>query len=383
MRNRYSLFCLLIMTVILSSCWDVEEADQMDYAHGLAIDYKDGEIVVHLQLVNLGTLGTPDTAASEEPKTVVATATATNLNEAIFDIYRSSQRRIYWGHATFILLSEAALEQSKLSEVLDLITRFSQTRYRIQVYATNSENLLGILESIPVFEGSAIFTKMTDKNNSYPQNTFVEQVTIRELLIMLDEPGYNGIFPVVKLNEDSWVSKQKPHPMIEVTGVASVKEDGFQGFLLEDDINGLRWVQKDSIRNDLTIDQEGKPAAELVIVEPKAKFKIDMKGDKPTFHVSISAKGMINAVLQKLDQEKIMKETEKKVKEEVLSTYKKALEKEIDIYRLSEKLYRKHLHIWQKIEKDGMIPLEENSLKVEVNIDLGDAKLNKTEPILK
>lgn len=380
MMKKLSISILIV--ILLSGCWDVDEADRMDYAHGLGIDYEDEEVIVHLQLVNLGTLGTPETAAPQESQTAIATAKATNMNEAVFDIYNSAQRRIYWGHTTFIVISERALKAGKLTEVLDLINRFSQTRYRIQVYVTHDKDLVGILNSTPLFESSAIFTKLTDISNTYQQNSLVKPVSIRELIIMLDEPGHHGIIPTVRLNKESWQMDESSNQMIEIEGVSIVHKDEFQGSILHDDVNGLRWMQEGSERNDLTIMKDDKPASELVIVRPETNVKIETKGDDVIFHANIKATGLINAMLQNLEQSEIVKEAEKMIKEEVMKTFNKGLEINSDIYRLSEKLYRRDLKTWKKLEQDGVIPLNENSLKVEVEINLDDSKINKTEPIV-
>lgn len=378
------IFISLTIMILLSGCWDVEEADRMDYSHGIGVDYEDEEVIMHLQLVNLGILGTPETTAAQESQTAIATAKATNLNEAVFDIYSSAQRRIYWGHTTFIIISERALKAGKLKEVLDLINRFSQTRYRIRIAVTkNHEDLKGLLEATPLFESSAIFTKLTDISNTYQQNSFVRPLSIRELIIMFDEPGYNAIIPTVKLNKDSWKMKDEANPMIEMEGVALVKDNDLQGFLLADEAKGLRWMQKGSSRNDLTVMKDDKPASELVIVDPEADVNIERNGEDVVFHVNIHATGSIHAMLQKMDQKDIKKEAEKAIKEEVMKTFQKGLEKKSDVYRLSEKLYRRDLKTWKKLEKDGIIPLTEKSIKVEVELDLSDAKINKMEPIIK
>lgn len=39
----------------------------------------------------------------------------------------------------------------------------------------------------------------------------------------------------------------------------------------------------------------------------------------------------------------------------------------MDIYRLSEVLYRNNVKVWKKIHTDGMIPLTEDSIR---NIDI-------------
>lgn len=365
---------------LLAGCWDIEESDRLDYVHGVGVDYKDGKVILYLQLVNLGGLGTPETAVKEEDQITIATASAEDVNTAIFNIYKSAQRRLYWGHTTFIILSEATLENNKLKEVLDLVNRYPETRYRIRMFSTN-DDISELMKVSPTFKGSPIFSRLTDLNNAYEQSSWIKPLSNRELLISLDEPGYNGFIPAIRVTENTWQTESSPEPMVEPIGVASVTPEMFKGFLMADDIEGLRWMQ-DSERVNITIYKDGKPASGLVILNPKTTFNIKEDGNKVTFHVEFRGKGIINEMVQNVDQEFIVKEVEKKIKKEVMHTYKEALEINSDIYRLSEKLYRRNLKTWQKLEENGAIPLDKNSLHIDVNINLNDSKLNKTEPIV-
>lgn len=365
---------------LLAGCWDMEESDRLDYVHGIGVDYEDGKVILYLQLVNLGGLGTPETAVKEEDQITIATASAEDVNTAIFNIYKSAQRRLYWGHTTFIILSEATLENNKLKEVLDLVNRYPETRYRIRMFSTK-DDISELMKVSPTFKGSPIFSRLTDLNNAYEQSSWIKPLSNRELLISLDEPGYNGFIPAIRVTENTWQTESSPEPMVEPIGVASVTPEIFKGFLMADDIEGLRWMQ-DSERVNITIYKDGKPASGLVILNPKTTFNIKEDGNKVTFHVEFRGKGIINEMVQNVDQEFIVKEVEKKIKKEVMHTYKEALEINSDIYRLSEKLYRRNLKTWQKLEENGTIPLDENSLHIDVNINLIDSKLNKTEPIV-
>ncbi|MER1990736.1 MAG: Ger(x)C family spore germination protein, partial [Solibacillus isronensis] len=58
---------------------------------------------------------------------------------------------------------------------------------------------------------------------------------------------------------------------------------------------------------------------------------------------------------------------------EIEKTYKAGLEQDIDIYRLSEVVYRKELKAWRKFQNDGKIPLNESSIRT-LNIDFAQIK---------
>src|SRR5699024_10493143 len=126
-------------------------------------------------------------------------------------------------------------------------------------------------------------------------------------------PGYNGFIPAIRVTENTWQTESSPEPMVEPIGVASVTPEIFKGFLMADDIEGLRWMQ-DSERVNITIYKDGKPASGLVILNPKTTFDIKEDGNKVTFHVEYRGKGIINEIVQNVDQEFIVKEVEKKIK---------------------------------------------------------------------
>lgn len=376
---KYYRLIFISILLLLTACWDVEESDRMDYIHGLGVDYKDGEVIVHLQIVNLGNLGTPD-VASEAEQVTIATSSGDTISSAVHDIYQSAQRRLYWGHNTVLILSEAALKHNKLQESIDLMNRFPETRYRINVYATNAD-VKELLKVSTLFQGTSILTRVTDLENTYEQSSLIQQVSMRELIIQLDEPGYNGILPTIALTEDTWEAEKESIMMIKDIGVANVTATNLRGFILHDDIRGLRWMQE-SKRNNIVIYKEGKPASEIIVLKPKQIFDIETDGDDVTFHVTIGANAMINEMLQDVNQEFIIKALEKSIKEEVMHTFNRALKQKSDIYRLSEQLYRKKLKVWKKLENDGDIPLDENSLVIDVDIKLVDSKLDKTAPII-
>ncbi|MGE7675421.1 hypothetical protein ACQKMV_17855 [Lysinibacillus sp. NPDC094403] len=62
-------------------------------------------------------------------------------------------------------------------------------------------------------------------------------------------------------------------------------------------------------------------------------------------------------------------------------TLEEAITKDIDIYRLSEHLYRKNAKVWKKLEKDGKIPLTPSSiskLEIDVKVNSGRKTFVKT-----
>nr|WP_240620285.1 Ger(x)C family spore germination C-terminal domain-containing protein [Peribacillus acanthi] len=109
-----------------------------------------------------------------------------------------------------------------------------------------------------------------------------------------------------------------------------------------------------------------------------------VKGEKVTFKLSIEGKAIIDQLQQDVPMKKIEEEASKKIKEQVLKTYKEGLKIDSDVYRLSEVLYRKKLDTWKKVEQDGKVPLDKDSIsEVKVKIKVMHGGKNKKEPVFK
>ncbi|MFE3573030.1 Ger(x)C family spore germination C-terminal domain-containing protein [Lysinibacillus sp. NPDC059133] len=102
----------------------------------------------------------------------------------------------------------------------------------------------------------------------------------------------------------------------------------------------------------------------------KVNIKPLVKNSQVTFEVNVKLNATLNGFKTDVSEEEIRKKIIKEVKKEIKTTYEEALAQDIDIYRLSEQLYRKNVKVWKKLEKDGKIPLTPNSiskLKITVN----------------
>lgn len=67
---------------------------------------------------------------------------------------------------------------------------------------------------------------------------------------------------------------------------------------------------------------------------------------------------------------KVKRIAEDLVEKEIKMTYQKGIEKGIDTYQLSHLLYRDHLNLWKEYQQKGMIPLQNNTLDLNVSINI-------------
>ncbi|MBA4536942.1 Ger(x)C family spore germination protein [Bacillus aquiflavi] len=358
---------------LLSGCWDSNEPERMVYAHGIGIDYKDNRYIIQLQMIDLGGLSKLESSGGPvEEQSEVGKASGRTINEAIFNLYRSTDRRVFWGHLSFIILSESVMEQEGLKFVTDLMNRYRETRYRIWFYSTK-DSIEDILLAEPIIGISIARSVLSDPENSFEQSSFIKHIALRELLLKLNEPGHEVVIPAVSVTK-RWKTQKKTDDVIQLDGLTVLTKANLKGFILGEKAKGLRWMDETMHRDDLTIYKNKKPVTEAILKTQNVKIKPVISGGRVDFDIEIKLKASINELDFQVNKEFIEKEIKKMVKKEVMKTYKAALEIDADIYRFSDVLYRKNIKEWKKHQHNGKLSLDEHSIRsIKVKVLLKDA----------
>lgn len=367
--NKKILWILLLLTTLLSGCWDVTEPQRMYYIHGLGIDFKDGQYEIYVQIVDFTNIAKSDQPNPEAIQAEVGHAKGNTVEEALFDLYHSIDQRMFWGHISYLILSEEVMKSDKVNQVVDFVTRFRDTRYLIWVYSTK-ESLKDLLVATPITNKALTLSKLGDPLNSYAQESFVDPINIRKLVIGLNEPSHEISIPLVSINKD-WSSSKGEKDAIEIKGVSVLSKNGLKGFLTEQNVHGIQWMKDDTLRSEVTV-KVGSEDSDVTITLEKIKVIIDpvVKNDNVKFDITIQMNAIVNGLLGKITPDEVRQAVMKEIEKDVKETYKEALNMDIDIYRLSEQLYRKNMKVWKRLEKNGKIDLTKDSIsdiKVEVH----------------
>ncbi|OCA87465.1 hypothetical protein A8F95_07570 [Bacillus wudalianchiensis] len=369
--------------LLLSGCWDSYEPDRMVYVHGVGVDYKDGYYTVYLQLINLGMLAKQESGGgTEETKVEVGKASGKTVDEAIFNLYRSSQRRIFWGHLAIIIFTEEALRAQGLSHAVDLFDRYRETRYRMWMYATK-EPLDKLLTAVPVMELSTALSRLSDPYATYDQRSLFKPVDLRELLIFLNEPPHEAVIPLVGIDEKDWRTNSGKRNTIQWKGAAVVTANSFKQRLSPKETAGLKWINKDLNREDLRVKKGKHKDTSVLIYDLNVHIKPIVRKEDIRFEVQVKAKASLRELSHSVNLREISQEAEKIMAREIENTFKTGLKANADLLRLSETLYRKNVQAWKKVQQQGSIPLTEQSLQtVNVHVKIVEGEKQRKEPTL-
>ncbi|MGE8203325.1 Ger(x)C family spore germination protein [Heyndrickxia sp. NPDC080065] len=369
-KNVILLLIFLVTIQLLHGCSDAIDPERLSYAYGIGVDYQDNEYIIYVQLINLSLLAKTNGPTSNENQLIIGQAKGKNVEAAFFNLYHSSQRHIYWGKLSFFIVTENLLKTEGIRSVVDIFNRFPDIRYQTNIFST-TDSLSEILSATPTVYMSAALSKLGDPENTFKQSSHIQPLDLRKLILSMDEPNYQAFIPHINLNKSAWKSDQKEQPTFDLSGVSIYdKNKKFLGIISGKDIDGYRWLSKKFERSPLFIHEKGRPIASIVINKAIFKIKPIKKKTKYIYQISVKASATLSEIDKIMDISKLKNLAEKNMKQEIVRTYKKSLEQGSDIFQLSHHLYRKDVKAWKKISTNGTVPLNEDSIQLNIKIKI-------------
>lgn len=357
--NKILLTSMLIATLFVAGCWDDNQAARMLYINGLGIDFKDGKYEVYAQIIDFANTAKSEQPTSDQPQAEVGFASGATVNDAMKQLYHSIDQRVFWGNLSYIVFSEDAMKNVKLSPVVDIFIRFRETRYQILLYATE-DSVEEILLVKPVINKAVTLSKLGDPTNSFAQESFISPVDFRKLIIELDEPGNEAVIPFITL-DDNWKSINEKIKAPVLTGVSIITRDDYKGRISGNAVLGIQWMTNKTKRAQIYFSTDNGSKAEATVENVKVKITPDVTNGVK-FNVEVLIEATLSGIDGKVTAKKIKRGLEKEIRDQIMTTYHDAIEKDIDIYRFTEQLYRKELKVWKQHQVDGKVQLTDDSL---------------------
>ncbi|WP_397539868.1 Ger(x)C family spore germination protein [Rummeliibacillus pycnus] len=380
--NKKILIILIMLITLISGCWDTKEPERMLYIYGVGVGYKDGKIEIYTQIIDFANI-----AKSEQPpnpnniQAEVGHSSGKTEQEAFYNLYKSMDEELYWGHLAYIVFSEDLLKSGKMDSFINPFIRFLNTRYLTWVYSTN-EPLKEVMLVTPILNKAISLSKLSDPLNSFRQDSTIEPLNVRQLIFKLDEPSYEVAIPSVSLLHN-WETEKQKNMITTINGVSVVSPKGFKGNITGDKAKGLPWMDKKTKRAELSImlDSEGKRYITGNGKVDAVKVTPIVKNNSVSFDVNIKMEVELGGFQGSIKEKKVKKEVEKEVKKEIRDTFKEGLSIDADVYHLSENLFRKDVKVWKKLQKNGKIELREDSIrniKVDILVNSGRKNFKET-----
>ncbi len=356
---RCSLSALLIVSLLLTGCWDRRELEERSLVTAIAIDsvpegYKiTFQVPIPIKIAGSG----GSTGEGGQDVVQIFSSTGTTISEAFGKIRREVNQELFFGYTVLLLLGEDVLKTG-IERDLDLFRRDPQVRRRLipvvvkgkagQVLHANPK-----LEQIP---SSYIYLLL---ENGIREG-WMADVTLGDLFANLSDPSRNGVVNMLDIKND----------VVRWIGLAVLKGDRMVGRL--SDVESVPAIQLRDQKAGNFIEVPcpgGKGSFVFRALRVNPKVKIDNK-EKIRIKSTVHVIGEIieNGCKNNLSDQKGTSEIFQLGKKSYMSKYARNLlhkmQKELksDIFFYGERIRALHPQLWREIDWKTTFP----KVKVEV-----------------
>ncbi|WP_274364800.1 Ger(x)C family spore germination protein [Paenibacillus thermotolerans] len=362
--NVYKCTVLLLLPFILTGCWSKYELQNMNYATAVGVDYADGQYTIYAQLLDFSTVAKLEgQQKAEQPPVWVGIGKGISFTEAANDLYSTSQQRLNWGQISAILFSERLLKERKVGDVLELINRYREIRYLAWVFSTR-DPLDEILMATPFYRLSPKASILHNPEQNYRQRSILAPIRLQKFVMDSNEKEKTSYIPELSIRKGQWKENQKPHELLRYSGIQICDKGSYYARMSLEEIKGLPWLNKHTIRLPVDLLSENKLLAVLVAEKPEYDVMPSVKYDKAYFDISIKVKAGVNEIHADVTEQVLKRMAQEEIERQIRQTFQASYEENIDIYNLGESLYRKNPHAWKRIASGKQhIVLNKDSLQ--------------------
>ncbi len=366
------------MVILLTGCWDYQEMENMHYMITLGIDYQDEEYIVYTKLINFSALkGLQQGGGGGQGDQVeIGIGKGKTVTKALHDLYKYTQRIIFLDHLSAVVFSERSLQHS-LPEAIEYLERSSEIRDTIWVYATD-EPMESLLIVTPVLNHSVIFSLFGEPEASYQQASIVRPITKFRFRRELQEPGMTTLVPNIGLSKNRWLTEKGIHEQMGINGSHFIQGETWKALLKDNELKGIRWLQKPLESNPYLIKDEEEELATLILRKNQFDIEIGEQKEGVAFTIKVKVEGSLLELFQPLPEEQFREKAEKGIQEEITQLFRIGVEKDTDVFQLSNHLYRHDRNLWKKVTEKGQFKLSPELLSaVDVEVVITHANKNK------
>ncbi|NRF93408.1 Ger(x)C family spore germination protein [Paenibacillus frigoriresistens] len=370
MRLIQLLLVIGIVPLLLTSCWGVKEIEHLAYVNSIGIDYVKGKVVFYTQMISFNNIAKKEAGAGMSKELVsIGKGEGRTVDEAIFDLYKTSQQRLSWSHVKTLAFTEAALREDVIHGILDQMDRYYEFRYTIWTMVTRG-SIENIFNANPTQNMSTLYSQLNNPRDRYSQSSLVAPLYLYKFIWKWEENGQILLLPTLTVNENNWIENKKPSPQLQQDGVCAMQSKKLMGCFKIDEIMGLRWMEKETVRTPLILQIDQKPIAMMVVQKIKPFIEPKISNGKLTFHIKVKAQGSVTEQEKPTTEKELKELAAKEIRKQIQKTYLIGLKSDADLLGLSNSLYRSNPKEWHRLEKDGVLPLKPESLG-EINVDIG------------
>ncbi|HEX3012387.1 MAG TPA: Ger(x)C family spore germination protein [Syntrophomonadaceae bacterium] len=289
-KIKYSaLIIIIISQFLISGCWNYNEINNTAIPLAVGFDYKDNQALLSIQVANpsgqeAGSGGSGGSGGSS-PKSLVVTATGSNIIEAARRVLLSFPRTPIYAHAHTLVIGESVATKD-LALIMDILARNKNFRKAANLYVFSGGTVDKCMQAqLPPEAYSVPGLDKMIKNQELLLGIYFP-ISLGKFEEKLDNPGIDAYAPRV-------IIKNKT---LTLDGMAVFKGRKMAGVLNEKESRGFRFLRPDQINGGILSvnyppgSYEGNP--KLIVIElirSQASVKPNINSNGITMRIKITA----------------------------------------------------------------------------------------------
>jgi spore germination protein KC len=382
MKARWMMHTVIVlgMVLLLTSCWNSRELNDLAIVSGIGIDKVPNkeEYQVTFQIVNPSSTATSVGSSTGQPPITVYTTSDRTLFGALRKTSKKASRQLFFAHTQLVIIGES-LAESGINDLFDIFERSHELRLNTAILVsrgTDAASILKVLLPVENLPAMGVVKKNANTSRVWGES---RKINIFEIINGITGEGelvISGV-QIIGSPEEGKLKKNLEQTdvksIIAMSGLGLFNDGKLKYWMDGSEARGTLWVQNKLEETSINIDSDDEEEAIAVnIILSKTKIKVDIVDGLPVFHVNIKEEGSVNELKSIVDLSnreemlKLEKELAKKTKAEVMQSLQTAQRMKSDIFNFGNELKRTNPKVWETVQKDWETLFAKGELDVHV-----------------
>ena len=250
---------IILLTLLLTGCYDYVEIDDIGVVSGLIIDYIDSKYEITSQIID----------NSNDNNIKLYTTTCNQLSECIKEISIYSNKQIFMSHLKVLILTDSLINEQ--TKYYDYFLRDPKSKMNFYVYSISNNDKKEFIKQIETY--SLLDLKdLTDINSKELSSSY--KLNFLDLIYKELEPGIEIIYPSIAISDNK----------INLNGLKSYS-------IKRIDLNNIDSITYNILTNNITNASLEIPCETeyftILINSTKTKYK--WKDEKFNFNIKLNS----------------------------------------------------------------------------------------------
>lgn len=382
---RRNLLGLIVLSLLLTGCWDQRELSTIAIVTGMAVDKgKSGRFKLSVLGLNAAELN-EQTAQGNSP-TALYSLEGDTIAELGQKMNIAFSKNLIYSHMKVFVISKDIAKGGML-KFLDYLERNREIRDDFYVVLAKEGEAKDILNVINILQKDAALKLDSQLEQALKVWGLAPDVKLNNFIDAITSPGRQPVMVAVRVDGDAKkgasvdnMKKPEPEGIVIIDSLALFHDEKLSGFLSEEDTRNYLWTQNKIDQTTMSVPCEKKKYATVKVSDSVTRLKGKIQNGQPKIRVDISMESFLMGTdcgypMDKPESyKKIEKHTEQFIQKSINKTIKTVQnDYGVDIFGFGEVVYRQDYKQFKKVKDQWDKAFQDAVVDVHVNVVLNNA----------